>query len=502
MSDDTAVGISLEFAKCENSNDSCHGTVELDSDHGTDTVAATVLQNKKCKSNADDSIPNSSHESNYAHHFTGKHTGRKYWQIVSVFSSFIVNMFYGGLAASYGVMYSYMKEPLGVSEEEVTWFGSLFGGLIGIASILAMVCVEHFGGRLTTLVGGLLAASGLILGSQVNDLNLMYCALGFLPGAGVCLAYNATMVNVNNQFSKWRPLAVGISVTGIAIGVLVFPPVSAVTADVFGWRGTFLIYGALILHFIPCAVWITPRNNTGDSDSTRVSLGQTIVDFLRLLRSPDVIIVAIAHISLGFGYYTFATFIPDYVTTSPYSMTTSEASLIVSSLGYGSIAGRIIFSGISMASHKATNYIFILSVCVCGLTNLLVPLCKDSIAFYTNGVAYGIALGGWNGVHTILLVKLFGLDNLSKSFSMCVMCQGIGSFGGAPLQGYFATLFDKDMAFYSAGTSFILTVMFMVIIMQHHLTPCPVRRKSFKVVGSGFANVGFIAGSSDTVVAS
>lgn len=133
MSDDTAVGISLEFAKCENSNDSCHGTVELDSDHGTDTVAATVLQNKKCKSNADDSIPNSSHESNYAHHFTGKHTGRKYWQIVSVFSSFIVNMFYGGLAASYGVMYSYMKEPLGVSEEEVTWFGSLFGGFIGIA---------------------------------------------------------------------------------------------------------------------------------------------------------------------------------------------------------------------------------------------------------------------------------------------------------------------------------------------------------------------------------
>lgn len=51
-----------------------------------------------------------------------------------------------------------------------------------IAAILAMVCVEHFGGRLTTLVGGLLAASGLILGSQVNDLNLMYCTLGFLPG--------------------------------------------------------------------------------------------------------------------------------------------------------------------------------------------------------------------------------------------------------------------------------------------------------------------------------
>lgn len=37
-------------------------------------------------------------------------------------------------------------------------------------------------------------------------------------------------------------------------------------------------------------------------------------------------------------------------------------------------------------------------------------------------------------MYTLVLVKLFGLANLSKIFGICVMCQGIGAFGGGPLQ--------------------------------------------------------------------
>lgn len=46
-----------------------------------------------------------------------------------------------------------------------------------------------------------------------------------------------------------------------------------------------------------------------------------------------------------------------------------------------------------MASKKAANYIFIFSLCMCGVTDLLVPLCERSLAFYINGAAYGLALG-------------------------------------------------------------------------------------------------------------
>ncbi|XP_071086263.1 monocarboxylate transporter 13-like [Haliotis cracherodii] len=434
------------------------------------------------------------------HEGTREVTTSKYRQIGSVVSCFVANMFYGGLATSYGVMYTYMKQSLGVSEEEVTWIGALFGGFSGIASIIGVVCVDRLGSRLTTLFGGLLAVTGFIIGSQVNDLNVLYFALGVLPGTGACLTYTSTMVHVTKQFSKWRPVAVGISVTGIAIGMLMWPPLSAVTADTTGWRGTCLINGALTLHFIPCAMLITPRNSTNSSDGPVVSLSQTLVSCLQIFRIPGAITVSVAHITLGFSYYTFSTFLPAYVTASLSTITTSEAALIVSTSGYGSMVGRVIFSGISMASKKAANYIFIFSLCMCGVTDLLVPLCERSLAFYINGAAYGLALGGWNGVYTLVLVKLFGLTNLSKIFGICVMCQGIGAFGGGPLQSYLSRLLDKDMTFVCAGGSFIATMMLMLTVVMRQQISCPGKRQSFSVGVLGIKNDGFTPSSSDTTV--
>ncbi|XP_067668188.1 monocarboxylate transporter 13-like [Haliotis asinina] len=419
-----------------------------------------------------------------------------YWQIGSVVSCFVANMFYGGLATSYGVMYTYMKDSLGVSEEEVTWIGSLFGGFSGIASFLGVLCVDRLGSRWTTLLGGLLAVSGFIVGSQVNDLNALYFALGALPGTGACLTYTSTMVHVTKQFSKWRPVAVGISVTGIAIGMLTLPPISALAADTTGWRGACLINAALTLHFVPCALLITPRNSTNSSDDPTVSLRQTMVNCLQIFRIPGAITVSIAHITLGFSYYTFSTFLPSYVTASLSSVTTSEAALIVSTSGYGSMAGRVIFSGISMASSKAANYIFLFSLCMCGVTDLLVPLCERSLDFYINGATYGLALGGWNGVYTLVLVKLFGLGNLSKMFGICVMCQGIGAFGGGPLQSYLSRLLDKDMTFFCAGGSFIATMVLMLTVVVRHQLPCRAKQQSFSDTVVGINNHGFHQSSS------
>ncbi|XP_071086288.1 monocarboxylate transporter 13-like [Haliotis cracherodii] len=435
------------------------------------------------------------------HEGTREVTTSKYRQIGSVVSCFVANMFYGGLAASYGVMYTYLKESLVVSEEEVTWIGALFGGFSGIASIPGVVCVDGLGGRLTTLFGGLLAFTGFIIGSQVNDLNVLYFALGVLPGTGACFAYTATMVHVTEQFSKWRPVAVGISVTGLAVGMFTWPPLSAVTADTTGWRGTCLINGALTLHLVPCAMLITPRNSTNSSDGPSVSLRQTVVNCLQVFKIPGTITASIAHIAFGFSLYTFSTFVPEYVTTSISRLTATQAALVVTAPGYGSMAGRIIFSAISMATDKAANYIFLLSICGMGVTNLLIPLCENPTAFYINGTVYGLALGGFFGVLTLVLVQLFGLHNLSKTFGMLMMCLGFGAFGGSPIQSYLSTIYDRDIPFYLAGGSFILTMMLMLsVVMRKQMVVCGNRRQSFNLEVVGFHNAAFITGNQDATV--
>ncbi|XP_046325619.1 uncharacterized protein LOC124110361 isoform X4 [Haliotis rufescens] len=348
----------------------------------------------------------------------GKRERRKYWQIMSVVSGFIVNLFAGGLPNSYGIMYTYMKEPLGVTEEELSWIGSLMNGFIGISSVLGMVCLDSLGARRTTMLGGVLATTGFIIGSQMHNLYVLYFSFGVLP-----------------DFSNGQSL----------------------------------------------------------------SVSQTLVNCFQIFRIPGAVTVSIAHVTLGFSYYTFSTFIPEYVTTSMSRLTATQAALVVTTPGYGSMAGRILFSGISMSTVKATNYIFLLSICGMGITNLLIPLCANATAFYINGAVYGLTLGGFSSVLPLVLVQLFGLHNLSKTFGTFMMCLGFGAFGGSPIQSYLAKKYDRDTPFYLAGSSFILTMLLLLwVVMRKQMALCT--RKSDNLEVEGVDNCGFSTGGPHTTV--
>ncbi|XP_046325636.1 uncharacterized protein LOC124110368 isoform X4 [Haliotis rufescens] len=369
----------------------------------------------------------------------------RYWQIGSVISCFIANFAAGGLPNSYGVMYTYMKEPLGTTEWELSLIGSLMGGCIGFASeslvyllllppiiparqgrnvfivmgrcvgfarILGTVCVDCLGSRFTTLFGSALTVIGFIVGSQLDNIYVLYFTLGVLPEDSV--------------------------------------------------------------------------------HCPRVSLRNTIINCFKIYRLPGAFAFSIAQVTFGFCYYTFTTFLPDYVSTPPFNMAASEAALIVSSSGYGSIFGRLIFSGIVMVNTKGTSFIFVFSSCMCGITSLLVPLCTSSTTLHINSAVNGLAIGGWMGVFTLVVVELFGLNNLSQTFGMNMVCQGFGSFVGPPLQSYLATRLGKEVTFYSSGTSFLVTsILVMVSLMQKQKTFCSASRLSVETVVVGVDNKGF-----------
>ncbi|XP_046570615.1 monocarboxylate transporter 6-like isoform X2 [Haliotis rubra] len=186
----------------------------------------------------------------------------------------------------------------------------------------------------------------------MDSLYILYLTLGVLPGTGVCIAFTASMVHVSKQFSKWRPLAVGASVSGIAVGMLVWPPLSSAVADNMGWRGTFLINGALTLHFIPGALLITPANNTGPSNDTTLSLRQAVGSCLQMFKISGAIHISFVYIFLGFSYYTFSSSLPDYLTSTLSTLTSSDAALILSTSGYGGMVSRIVSTGISMEAGR------------------------------------------------------------------------------------------------------------------------------------------------------
>ena len=109
----------------------------------------------------------------------------------------------------------------------------------------SLLC-NTIGCRLTAIAGGLICAVGLLLTSYSCSFLLMFISYSFLFGLGSSLIFMASFLITARNFRKYQSLAVGVVSVGGSIGVLVMGPFLQLLLDMFGWRGTYRIAGALL----------------------------------------------------------------------------------------------------------------------------------------------------------------------------------------------------------------------------------------------------------------
>ena len=72
-------------------------------------------------------------------------------------------------------------------------------------------------------------------------------------------------VSINTCFTKKRGLANGIALSGAGVGVFLMAPLIQFTLTEFGWRGTMLINGGIVLNFCVCGALMRPLNSATHS---------------------------------------------------------------------------------------------------------------------------------------------------------------------------------------------------------------------------------------------
>ncbi|XP_046325624.2 monocarboxylate transporter 13-like isoform X2 [Haliotis rufescens] len=432
----------------------------------------------------------------------------RYWQTVSVISCFVSVMFNNALVSSYGVLYIYLKEPLAVTEYQLSWIGSLMSGFFGVTSLLASVLIERVGSRHTHLLGGLTLAFSVIVSSLTSNIHVLYVTLGLLSGVGSSLTFVASTVHVSRQFSRWRPLAIGTASIGGAVGSLTWPPLMSGLVEAFGWRGALLINGALFLHMLPGALFIkvspkpTSVKGSTTSDSYKLhalSPWQKFREHLHVIKVPGFISFSVSYVITGLGVVSFPTFIPDYVMTSLPGQTPSEVSLVVSFIGAGNILGRALFSVLCMLSPNSALYLHLILTTVCGLTCFAVVLCQNMADFYVTGVFYGILYGGTSAVWCPMLIIMFDLDSLHRILGGLLLMQGIGTICGPPFQSYLADVMTrKDLIFYTTGAFFICSILTILpFLLKKQLVSRQSLWKACDIKVTGITNKGADLGSTN-----
>jgi MFS family permease len=328
-----------------------------------------------------------------------------------------------GIAYSFGAFFAPMSREFGAGRAAVSLVFSITAFLWFTLGAISGPLADRFGPRRVVLAGGAALGGGLLLTSLVNQLWAGYITYGLGVGIGVACGYVPMVAAVGGWFERRRALAVGIAVTGIGVGTLAVPPLSALLIDRFGWRTAYVVLGVASLALIGLAA-LAASPPPAAMEADRRPLGGVV-------RSRAFWLMYLSAIPLSFALFFF------FVHLVPFAQSRGAAPVaaagLLSVVGGGSILGRLGMGVVaerlgSLATFKAAVAAMAFSTVVW----LLFPQYGGLVAV---ALIMGTAYGGWVALSPSVAAELFGTAGLGGTVGILYTSAGIGALLGPPLSG-------------------------------------------------------------------
>ena len=175
-----------------------------------------------------------------------KNTASVRWLYLAVGT---VTMLFAGILYAWSIL----KTPLAI---EFGWDTSALA--LNFTLTMCCFCLGGFfgsqvsrriGAPLSIAIAGVLAGVGFVLtGLLRGNVSLLYVTYAVLAGLGIGVAYNVIISTVNAWFPDKRGLSSGCLLMGFGASSLLFGTVldRLFTADGFGWRKTYILFGIAV----------------------------------------------------------------------------------------------------------------------------------------------------------------------------------------------------------------------------------------------------------------
>lgn len=172
------------------------------------------------------------------------------WGWFVCLGSSLITLSLRSLDPSFGLLFQDLLEDLNVDSTGTSIIMSVLDAIVNFSGFLVGPLLKKFSYRQVAFLGSLLSCSGLILASRANSMLYIICTYSILGGLGTGLAMACSFVALNTFFDKKRGQAVGFSMAGTALGMMLVPMLIHVLLDLYGFRGTTLIMGGWALHSV------------------------------------------------------------------------------------------------------------------------------------------------------------------------------------------------------------------------------------------------------------
>ena len=345
---------------------------------------------------------------------------------------------------AFGVFVKPLEDEFGWTRGELSFAITMTNFAVVIASPCLGLIIDKFGVRQILIPSvtlmGLSVASMTLLTANLWHFYALYFLIPLLGAGTLPQSYSRVLIA---WFSRYRGIALGISLAGFGVGAMLVPVLTQVMIENHGWRMAYVAFAIAIFALaLPMAVFILKESPEEMGLKPDGEPQQHIDDHPPLLtglscrqaaKTHSFWLILVSFLLVGIGITSILAHLVPMLTDR--GVAPASAALCMSSLALGLITGRVL-AGFLM------DYFFAPYVAACFLLGLLAGIII--LATGTTGglvfvaaICVGMATGSEISEIAYICSRYFGVRAFGLIYGLMFAAFQLGSMVGAPLMGLY-----------------------------------------------------------------
>ncbi|KAK5876341.1 hypothetical protein CesoFtcFv8_025707 [Champsocephalus esox] len=371
------------------------------------------------------------------------------WGWAVVLASFISIGFSYAFPKAITVYFKDIQVIFDASYSQIAWISSIMLAVMYAAGPISSILVNTYGCRPIVMLGGCLTSIGLISASFCNSVVQLYICIGVIGGLGLAFNLQPALTMIGKYFLKNRPIANGLAMTGSPVFLSTLAPLNQYLFNQFGWRGSFLILGGLVLNCCVAGSLMRPLGpppgkikkseeiaitTTTKEKRTAWEMVNKYLD-LSLFKHRGFLIYLSGNIIMFLGFFAPIVFLTAYA--KDMGVDEYSAAFLLSILAFVDMFARPSMGLLANSRwvRPRIQYFFSFAVLFNGICHILCPLVESYTGLVVYAMFFGFAFGMVSSVLFETLMDLVGPQRFSSAVGLTTIMECCPVLIGPPLAG-------------------------------------------------------------------
>ncbi|MDG2025315.1 MAG: MFS transporter [Actinomycetota bacterium] len=341
---------------------------------------------------------------------------------VVAFAGCAINTWTFGVFYAFATALEQMANEFDAGLSGIAAFFSVTTFLFFAVGIVAGPLADRFGARRLVALGAFLMGGGLWFTAQVESLVTGIVVYGLGVGLGIGCYLVPLSVATGAWFEKHRTVALGINTVGIGLGTLILVPVAEWLIRTAGWRNAFELMGigSVIVYGVVALACFRPP-------TPPASVAASILAARQAVRRSEFWRLYFAGFLMSVALFVPFVFLVQYAKEQ--GIASSTAAFLITSLGLGSVIGRLGLGVLGMRFGVLPLVIMSFGIQPISYAVWLVAG-SNYFLLLLFAALLGVGYGGFVALSPVASAGIFGLEGLGGILGVQYTSAGVGALIG------------------------------------------------------------------------